>query len=120
MTTAAQPKVVYRAQNIPNPLYRFEYLFCCVDIVSEVEGPSGKMKLLRSIPIPTLDISSSKRITIDFSDSIYMNVTTNYFNVIRFLFFDSMCSNVVDFADSDQKCYILLKFKTLPFIFLVM
>ncbi len=95
-------KTIHRASFIPNAMYRFEYLFLTCNFVSNSETPVGEMPLLRTIPVPMLDLSLNKRITIEFNELVYMPVVSNYFNTLRFKFFDSQFKEVVDFMDNDE------------------
>ena len=110
-------KTVHSAVFMPNAMYRFEYLFLTCNFVSNSETPVGQMPLLRTLPIPTLDLGSSKRITIEFNERVYVPVISNYFNVLRFKFYDSQFKEIVDFVDNNENAYVMLKFKHIPFIY---
>ena len=47
-------KTSFAASFQPCPLYRFEYIFLCCDLVANSNTPYGEMPLLRSLAIPTM------------------------------------------------------------------
>ncbi len=110
-------RLTYPGVSQPNPLHSFAYIFICCDLVNSTNTPGGQMQLLRPCPIPTLDLSQSKRVTVEFTTSIYQPIVGNYFNKIRFYFYDSFFKEKVDFAPCDEIAYLNLKFKRLPFVY---
>lgn len=111
----AGTKSAFAASFQPSPLYRFEYVYLCCDLVANSNTPSGQMPLLRSLAIPTMDLGHSKRVSVYFGNNCYVPVVSNFVNSIRFQFFDTHFSETLTFPETDENAFIILKFKRMPF-----